>query len=67
MPAYSQLVSLLRARIAAGEWSTGPLASVRALQQEYGVGRDTVLRWQGYPCGGVTWSDAITATIGDRA
>lgn len=34
----------LRARIAAGEWRTGPLPSVKQLQDAYGVGRDTVLR-----------------------
>ena len=43
-PAYEQLASVLRARIAAGEWSAGPLPSVKALQDEYDVGRDTVLR-----------------------
>jgi DNA-binding GntR family transcriptional regulator len=43
-PAYEQLANVLRARIAAGEWSTGPLPSVKALQDEYDVGRDTVLR-----------------------
>lgn len=43
-PAYQQLVAILRARIAQGEWRTGPLPSVKQLQQEYGVGRDTVLR-----------------------
>jgi GntR family transcriptional regulator len=43
-PAYQQLVAILRARIAKGEWRTGPLPSVKQLQQEYGVGRDTVLR-----------------------
>ena len=42
-PAYRQLVSILTRRIEAGEWRTGPLPSVKALQQEYGVGRDTVL------------------------
>jgi len=42
-PAYRQLVSILARRIEAGEWRTGPLPSVKALQQEYGVGRDTVL------------------------
>ena len=31
-------------RIAKGEWRSGPLPSVKQLQQEYGVGRDTVLR-----------------------
>jgi len=44
VPAYSQLASVLRDRITDGEWSAGPLPSVRALQQDYGVGRDTVLR-----------------------
>ena len=43
-PAYQQLSSILRAKIAEGEWRTGPLPSVKQLQQEYGVGRDTVLR-----------------------
>jgi GntR family transcriptional regulator len=35
---------MLRTRIAKGEWRSGPLPSVQQLQQEYGVGRDTVLR-----------------------
>jgi DNA-binding GntR family transcriptional regulator len=43
VPAYSQLETILRRRIKAGEWRTGPLPSVAYLQQEYGVGRDTVL------------------------
>lgn len=43
-PAYQQLSAILRARIAKGEWRSGPLPSVKQLQQEYGVGRDTVLR-----------------------
>ena len=43
-PAYRQLEAILRARIAAGEWQHGPLPSAKQLQQEYGVGRDTVLR-----------------------
>lgn len=42
-PAYRQLERILARRMAAGEWRTGPLPSVKALQQEYGVGRDTVL------------------------
>ncbi len=42
-PAYRQLERILAGRMAAGEWRTGPLPSVKALQQEYGVGRDTVL------------------------
>jgi GntR family transcriptional regulator/MocR family aminotransferase len=43
VPAYQQLEAILRRRIKAGEWQTGPLPSVAYLQQEYGVGRDTVL------------------------
>jgi GntR family transcriptional regulator len=42
-PAYQQLAGILGRRIKAGEWRTGPLPSVKALQQDYGVGRDTVL------------------------
>ena len=42
-PAYRQVAAILTRRIEAGEWRTGPLPSVKALQQEYGVGRDTVL------------------------
>lgn len=43
-PAYQQLSAILRNRIAQGEWRTGPLPAVKQLQEEYGVGRDTVLR-----------------------
>jgi GntR family transcriptional regulator len=43
-PAYSQLARLLRERIAAGEWQTGPLPSIVQLQQEYDTGKDTVIR-----------------------
>jgi DNA-binding GntR family transcriptional regulator len=43
-PAYQQLAAILRARIANGEWRNGPLPSVKQLQQEQEVGRDTVLR-----------------------
>ena len=43
-PAYQQLSAILRGRIANGEWRNGPLPSVKQLQQEYDVGRDTVLR-----------------------
>jgi DNA-binding GntR family transcriptional regulator len=43
-PAYRQLAAILRAQIADGQWRTGPLPSVKQLQQEHGVGRDTVLR-----------------------
>ncbi len=42
-PAYQQLAAILRARIAKGEWRNGPLPSVKQLQQEHDVGRDTVL------------------------
>jgi GntR family transcriptional regulator len=42
-PAYKQLSAILRSRIAKGEWRNGPLPSVKQLQQEYDVGRDTVL------------------------
>jgi DNA-binding GntR family transcriptional regulator len=43
-PAYQQLAAILRAKIANGEWRTGPLPSVKQLQQEHNVGRDTILR-----------------------
>jgi DNA-binding GntR family transcriptional regulator len=43
VPAYQQLAGILTRRIKAGEWRTGPLPSVKTLQQDYGVGRDTVL------------------------
>ena len=42
-PAYQQLAGILSRRITAGQWRSGPLPSVKALQGEYGVGRDTVL------------------------
>ena len=42
-PAYRQLAGILARRIKGGEWRKGPLPSVKALQQDYGVGRDTVL------------------------
>jgi GntR family transcriptional regulator len=42
-PAYQQLAGILSRRITAGQWRSGPLPSVKALQDEYGVGRDTVL------------------------
>ncbi len=42
-PAYRQLAAILTRRIEAGHWPTGPLPSVKALQAEFGVGRDTVL------------------------
>jgi GntR family transcriptional regulator/MocR family aminotransferase len=42
-PAYQQLAAILTQRIRAGEWPRGPLPSVKTLQQDYRVGRDTVL------------------------
>ena len=42
-PAYRQLAGILTRRIRGGEWKSGPLPSVKALQHDYGVGRDTVL------------------------
>jgi len=36
--------AILRTRITKGEWRNGPLPSVKQLQQEHDVGRDTVLR-----------------------
>ena len=36
-------MGILARQIEAGRWRTGPLPSVKALQQQYGVGRDTVL------------------------
>jgi GntR family transcriptional regulator len=42
-PAYRQLAAILTRRIRDGEWTRGPLPSVKTLQQDYGVGRDTVL------------------------
>jgi DNA-binding GntR family transcriptional regulator len=42
-PSYRQLAHILTRRINAGEWRAGPLPSVKTLQQEYGIGRDTVL------------------------
>ena len=44
VPAYEQLAGLLRERIAAGDWPSGPLPAVEQLKQEYDVERDTVLR-----------------------
>jgi DNA-binding GntR family transcriptional regulator len=43
-PAYRQLATILRAQIDDGQWRTGPLPSVKQLQEEHDVGRDTVLR-----------------------
>jgi GntR family transcriptional regulator len=41
-PAYLQLAAILRARIGAGEFATGPLPSNRTLRQEYGIGEFAV-------------------------
>lgn len=42
---YLQLVGILRARIARGDWAPGrPMASETALVQEYGLARTTVRR-----------------------
>lgn len=43
-PLYEQLTAELEARIHAGEWATGPMPSIRTLQETYSVGRDTVMR-----------------------
>jgi GntR family transcriptional regulator len=43
-PAYRQLAEIIRGRIAAGEWSHGPLASNRAFQETYEVGEYVVTR-----------------------
>jgi GntR family transcriptional regulator len=43
-PAYIQLADLLRGRIAAGEWSSGPLPSNRTLRETYDVGEYVVTR-----------------------
>jgi DNA-binding GntR family transcriptional regulator len=44
VPAYLQLAEIIRGRIAAGEWSRGPLPSSRAFQETYGVGEYVVTR-----------------------
>jgi DNA-binding GntR family transcriptional regulator len=41
-PPYVQLAAILRARISAGEFPSGPLPSNRVLQQTYGVGEFAV-------------------------
>jgi DNA-binding GntR family transcriptional regulator len=43
-PAYRQLAAILRDQIAEGQWRAGPLPSVKQLQEQHDVGRDTVLR-----------------------
>jgi DNA-binding GntR family transcriptional regulator len=43
-PAYRQLATILRTQITGGQWRSGPLPSVKQLQEEHDVGRDTVLR-----------------------
>jgi DNA-binding transcriptional ArsR family regulator len=40
----SQLADDLQRRIRADEWQQGPMPSIRHLQQEYDLGRDTVVR-----------------------
>ena len=42
MPLYEQVAGILRGRIAAGEWSRGPLPSNRALQETFDVGEYVV-------------------------
>jgi len=42
VPLYEQVAAILRGRIAAGEWSRGPLPSNRALQETYDVGEYVV-------------------------
>lgn len=41
-PLYEQLAALLRERIAAGEFVSGPLPSNRGLRQEYDLGEFAV-------------------------
>jgi DNA-binding GntR family transcriptional regulator len=41
---YREVAQNLEERISAGEWADGALPSVRNLQEEYRVGRSTVLR-----------------------
>lgn len=44
-PTYRQLASILRARIARGDWAPGrPMASEARLVTEYGLARSTVRR-----------------------
>lgn len=43
-PAYIQLAEIIRGRIAAGEWSRGPLPSNRSFQETYEVGEYVVTR-----------------------
>lgn len=43
-PAYQQVHDDLLARIGAGEWSRGPLPSLRALADEYDVAQVTAAR-----------------------
>ena len=44
VPAYLQLAEILRKRIAAGEWSHGPISPNRVLQETYDVGEYVVTR-----------------------
>jgi GntR family transcriptional regulator len=41
-PAYLQLAGLLRARVKAGEFVSGPLPSNRQLRQDYAIGEFAV-------------------------
>jgi GntR family transcriptional regulator len=43
-PEYQEIAEDLKERISTDEWPSGPLPSVRQLQQEYDVSRGTVLR-----------------------
>ena len=43
-PEFQEIAEDLKERISADEWPSGPLPSVRQLQQEYDVSRGTVLR-----------------------
>jgi len=44
-PPYRQLAGILAARIERGDWGPGrPVPSVRQLQQQYQLGRNTVQR-----------------------
>ena len=44
VPAYLQLAEILRGRIAAGEWTHGPIPANRTLQETYDVGEYVVTR-----------------------
>jgi GntR family transcriptional regulator len=42
VPLYIQLAGILRERIASGEFASGPLPSLKSLQQEYALGEHAV-------------------------